>query len=441
MKTSKRKQLDVLLVNPWIYDFTAYNLWSVPLGIYKAAEYLSRFDVKLHYIDCLNDYTPKKFLTGKYSFEVIETPEPFRGIQRRYKRYGISIDEFRKELSKIGSLELALVGSVMAYWYPGVQQVVEILKSHDRHLPVILGGVYPTLYPDHALNHSGADAILIGKAEGKLDRLIDSFGFRLHQIKQSPTPYFLQGFHHHRYTATTTSKGCPFRCNYCASYLLEGGYLARDLHEVISELLSLQQLGVTDIAFYDDALLYNPDNHFKPLLKEIIKKDLQLRFHTPNGLHARFIDDEVAWLMKRGGFKTLRIGLETINSQRQRATGNKTTTSEFQQAIQSLKKAGFSGQDIGVYLMYGLPGQDLSEVKEGVEYLKGLSVAIKLTEFSPIKGTPAWQELVDQGILSEHTDPLVTNNTTFTLLYSGYDLSQLEALRIEVKEYNRRLSI
>ena len=40
---------EVLLINPWIYDFAAANLWSRPLGLFEVAEYLSAYnnDLKL----------------------------------------------------------------------------------------------------------------------------------------------------------------------------------------------------------------------------------------------------------------------------------------------------------------------------------------------------------------------------------------------------------
>jgi len=48
--------LKILLANPWIYDFAAFNLWSRPLELLRAAEYLSSFDTKLLLIDCTDSF-------------------------------------------------------------------------------------------------------------------------------------------------------------------------------------------------------------------------------------------------------------------------------------------------------------------------------------------------------------------------------------------------
>jgi radical SAM superfamily enzyme YgiQ (UPF0313 family) len=101
-----------------------------------------------------------------------------------------------------------------------------------------------------------------------------------------------------------------------------------------------------------------------------------------------------------------------------------------------LKLRGFTKDQIGVYLMYDLPEQGIEEVREGVEYLKSLGVRIHLAEFSPIPGTECWRMLEDRGIVGEKTDPLLTNNSVFSYLFSGYDPHEIDRLKLAVKQYN-----
>ena len=49
-------QKELLLINPWIYDFTAYDLWSKPLGLLYLASFLRKFNFNISYIDCLDKY-------------------------------------------------------------------------------------------------------------------------------------------------------------------------------------------------------------------------------------------------------------------------------------------------------------------------------------------------------------------------------------------------
>lgn len=427
----------ILLVNPWIYDFAAFDLWARPFGLFAVSEFLSCYNAEIKYIDCTGTSLVKQYGTGKYKAERVSKPDVLKSIPRYYKRYGIGIDEFRTRIRSIGTVNIVLMTSIMTYWYPGVRKATEIIREeYAREVPIVLGGIYPTLYPEHASRSAGADCIFRGNLDGSFKKLLDEFG--VVGSSSNKIPYYQLGlFTGNRFAAVRTSAGCLFRCSYCASNLLIPAYSRREYGEVVEEIDYLYRSGIRDFAFYDDALLVDPDDHIKPMLRAILKKDIKARFHTPNGLHARFIDDEIAHLLKQSGFASLRLSLETIDAQRQLNTGNKIGNSEFVQAIRHLKQNGFRKPEIGVYLMYGLPGQSLDEVRDGIRFLKTLGVSIFLAEFSPIRGTRSWQELVQNGIINDDLDPILTNNTVFSYLYSGYDHQEVEEMKIDVKEYNQ----
>lgn len=426
----------ILLVNPWIYDFAAYNLWARPLGLLKVAEYLNSFDVSLTFIDCTDAYTPSKYGTGKFRKEVVEKPDVIKAVPRFYKRYGISIGDFIERVKGSKPYDLILVTSVMSYWYPGIQKVVEILRDLFGDIPIILGGIYATLYNEHASENSGCDAIYVGELNEGFNMLLSTFGFRLKKRREF-LPYYRMGlYNNYPFSPLLTAIGCPYRCSYCASRLLNKRFIKRSVDDILSEIFDLYGLGVRDFAFYDDALLVRAEEHIKPLLRELITHGIKVNLHTPNGLHARFIDDELAMLMKKANFKTLRLSLETVNPLRQIESGGKVNNEDLIRAVSNLKKARFTKENMGVYLMYGLPGQTIDEVIDGIEFLKGLGVRINLTEFSPIKGTRVWDELVRDGVISDDIDPLLTNNTVFPVLYGAFDPEVIQRIKIEVNMYN-----
>lgn len=425
----------VLLVNPWIHDFSCLNLWSAPLGLLKVAEYLSQFDTELFFIDCLETVKKKKSGTGKYLRQEIEKPAVLKEIPRRFCRYGITPQEFKNKLREMPAPDIVFVGTLMTYWYTGVRETIEEIKKVFQDIPVITGGLYSTLLPDHCLRKTFTDGVFKGPVEKGLEAFLNTFGFRLKR-KRTSVPYWNLGLLKWDFAPLRTSSGCPFSCTYCASRIFYSEFRQRSPEEIMKEINELYNLRIRDFAFYDDALLVRADEHIKPIMKEIIKRGLMINLHTPNGLHARFIDEETASLMKRSGFKTIRISLETISPELQEKTGGKVTLEEFKRAIRFLKKAGFTKNELGVYLMFGLPGQRLEEVIEGVNFLMSLDVRIHLTEFSPIPETPLWKGMVSSGIISQDIDPLLTNNSVFYYLFSGYDIKRLEKVKLEVKRYN-----
>ncbi len=428
-------KLRALLINPWICDFAAYNLWACPLGLYRVAEFLSDYDIEMDLIDCTAAGTIQEYGKGRYRREVVANPAPLADIRRRYKRYGIGTDDFVRRMRASGPYDFVLVTSLMTYWYPGVQKAIELVRDTLGDVPVLLGGIYATLCGEHAARYSGADYVHAGPVERGFLFALSTFGFRPKRRKasqpRSPAPQPSQSF-----APLLTSRGCPFRCSYCSASLLNEGFVRCSPALVLKEIAGYSARGISDFAFYDDALLVDPDDHIKPILRGVQSAGIRGRFHTPNGLHARYLDFELAGLMRKSGFRTIRLSLETVDAERLDRTGGKVRRDDVEAAVENLRARGFTKQEIGVYLMYGLPGQGLDEVREGVRFLEGLGVTIHLTEFSPIKGTRCWDDLVRSGVIPDDLDPLLTNNTIFSSLYSGYDPAEIADLKLSVKRYN-----
>jgi len=140
----------ILFINPWIHDFAAFNLWARPLGLLKAVEYLSAFDAEVIFIDCADSFHPNKYGAGKYRSEIIQKPEMLKSVPRYFKRYGVSAEEFTTRLKSMMPFDIVLMTSIMSYWYTGVQETIRLVREAAGDVPIILGGIYPTLYPDHA---------------------------------------------------------------------------------------------------------------------------------------------------------------------------------------------------------------------------------------------------------------------------------------------------
>ena len=61
-----------------------------------------------------------------------------------------------------------LVTSLMTYWYPGVQETIKLVKTIFPKTPIVLGGLYAGLMPEHARRHSGADQLITGEGEAAI---------------------------------------------------------------------------------------------------------------------------------------------------------------------------------------------------------------------------------------------------------------------------------
>jgi radical SAM superfamily enzyme YgiQ (UPF0313 family) len=241
--------------------------------------------------------------------------------------------------------------------------------------------------------------------------------------------------------AVQTARGCPYRCPYCAvDQLAPRGFHPRSPERVVDEIAwCVEELGAQDVAFYDDALLYKAEHHIHTILDDILARDLRVRFHTPNGLHARFIDGKLAHKMRQAGFVTLRLGLETADSGEQCRDGGKVDRDAFAHAVEALWAAGFTAREVAAYVLVGRPGQSVEAAWATVAYVHRLGVPVRTAQFSPIPGTEEWAAAVVAGDIAADADPLLHNNSVYPCANVCAGADTWEALKREVREGNRAL--
>uniref|UniRef100_A0A7C6EAZ2 Radical SAM protein n=1 Tax=candidate division WOR-3 bacterium TaxID=2052148 RepID=A0A7C6EAZ2_UNCW3 len=422
----------LLLVNPWIYDFKAFDFWMKPMGLLYVASMLRNSGYEVLLIDCLDRYHPlllkevsnlpkvDKYGRGKFYAEEIEKPEIFKNVKRIYKRYGMPKAVLHEILEDIEPPDVILVTSMMTYWYLGVKDTIKTIKEHFPETPVILGGIYATLCPDHAKEYSGADIVMPGFAEKNLFSFFPKF--KPMEFEDLPFPAF-DLYAKLDYACVLTARGCPFKCSYCAVPKLCNGFVYRNPDSVLDEIEYYKSLGVSHIAFYDDALLANPN--FPSILDGIIQRGLKLSYHTPNGLHPRFIDQEMAYKLFEAGYKTLYLSLETVDPKVQKATGAKVTNNEFVRAVEFLKSAGFQNEQIHTYLLIGTPYDSYESIRSSIDFVHSLGSYAHLAEYSPIPGTLDYAKIG----FSLDTDPLLHNNTIFPAI-NAKKRKEMERIKI-----------
>lgn len=436
------KNRRVLLVNPWIYDFAAYDLWAKPLGLLYLGAVLRENGCEVVFIDCLKtEHTLKKpGGHGKFNRQVIDKPAALRMIPRNYARYGISREAFTADLERAGSFDAVLVTSMMTYWYPGVFEAIRIIRENLPGVPVILGGVYATLCTEHALRFSGADHVITREGEVQILKLLEKLWGAapvyipdLDDLDSLPYPCF-DLISDPQYICIRASRGCPYHCSYCASHYLCGRQRLRDPVRVADEIGFWKRgQGIQDVAFYDDALL-TPRPHATNFLKEIASRDFGVRFHCPNGLHAREITKDTAELMRQAGFVTIRLGLETTDESRQRTSGGKVTNDEFMRAMENLHAAGYSEEEIGVYILCGLPDQGAEEVLDAVRFVKENGGRPRLSEYSPIPCTGDWQEAKRVSAYPLEDEPLFQNNSLLSCRSDRLTYRQYQEIKESLKQ-------
>jgi radical SAM superfamily enzyme YgiQ (UPF0313 family) len=360
-----------------------------------------------------------------------------------YGQYGIPEEMLLKRFSFIEEKpDIIGITSEMTYWYPGMFKLIEITRNLFGGVPIVLGGIYATLCYEHAQKHSGVDIVFNGRGELEVLKLISGLtGLKLRTpvgngFKPFPTELRTDSYPAFDlypqldYVCVATSRGCPLRCTYCASHLLTNGFSRRDPRGVVDEIeYWTTRYRIRNIAFYDDALLIEPSRHFIPIMKEVIKRRIQCNFHTPNAIHIKGIDEEVAQLLFRGGFKTIRLGLETSNEASQIETGGKVDNQDFREGVRNLRRVGYSEEEIGVYIMVGLPGQRVGEAEESIAFVKEAGARPVLVEYSPIPHTPLFERAKQMSPFDLENEPLFHNNSILPCQWEKFTLTDYRRLK------------
>jgi hypothetical protein len=434
--------ISILLINPWITDFAAYNFWAEPLGLLYVAAVLGRAGAHLSFIDCLfsgeePNPLPRENGCSKYLRTIIEKPPCLDWVERAYARYGMGEDEFLRLLSGQSRPDAVLVTSMMTYWYPGVVRAIELVREHfGPSMPIVLGGVYAIICRDHAERVTGADFVYRSDDLKGLIPLMESItGKELkgehvtRDFSSYPLPFHELG-RHRRFFAVLTGKGCPFYCTYCASHLINRLFTRRSSSSVLEEMIRFRRtLHTRNVAFYDDALLADAPGHLVPLLQGVIDHGLDLSLHLPNGVHAHYMTPEIARLFHTSGVHTIRLGLETARPELQVRTGNKTENREYRKSVFLLREEGYTRSDVGTYVMLGLPGQTPGDVEESLNFVYRSGASPHLSSFSPIPGTAIWEEALKTTRLAIGDEPLLQNNTVFILGNAAFSRDSIQELK------------
>ncbi|MDR1696552.1 MAG: B12-binding domain-containing radical SAM protein [Endomicrobium sp.] len=455
----------ILLINPPVYDFAAFDLWSAPLGLLYLASILKHQNCEADILDYMDRYGSAYSLSyrgegeaesraralslygcGHYIKQKAETPEVLKHIPRNYSRYGLPKELAVNYLRGLCPPDLIIVTSVMTYWYPGVFEAIQTVKEIFPDTPVVLGGAYATLCHEHA-QKSGADYVLQGGFEN-LKAIFKAKNARIAipcTFSDYPIPYYPPN-QNRGYAVLRISAGCPFKCSYCAQDILSGGkFVSKPAENVFKEIKDFADRGIKNIVFYDDALLYDRERLIKPLLRKIIESNLKINIHTPNGLHLRYLDLETARLMKKANFVMPRFSLESADARIQKETGAKITNEGFENAAAMLKEAGYKKGEYLIYLLIGMPGQALEDAEMSIKYVHKFGAKVSLSEYSVIPGTKDFERQLQNANCELRlngkdfaNEPLLHNKSVYPL-FDVKDWNEIRRIKNLAKELNSLL--
>ncbi len=436
-----------LVINPWVADFKLYDEWMHPVGLYFLISLLKHNGFEIYFFDCLQRTKTarnKRYNVGDIDHRELPKPSLYKPVKRKYKLYGQSQQTLEHYLSTTPPPDIICFGSGMTYWFQGLLETVRVVSEKLPNVPCVIGGISAKLIPQ-ILKSFLPDVFIF---EGSI--------FNRSSLKNSNIPLIhdleiarwdksllqaLQCLTHAHHGPVLASLGCPLYCTYCASRMLQKDFIPRDGMMIADEIEYFQsRFKVKDFAFYDDALLYQPQRNFIPLMKLFQHRGISARFHTPNGMHLKWLSTDVLSIMLQSGFSTLRFGFESGDSRYRSDINEKVSQKELEEKVACILNGGFSGKDVGVYVMAGLASQSPDDVQRDMQFIASQGVKVKPVFLSPVPRTQLFEYYANQ-FPQLKTEPLFQNDSFFVAQLPGWDYAGMQQIIDISKKLNGNLEI
>jgi anaerobic magnesium-protoporphyrin IX monomethyl ester cyclase len=231
------------------------------------------------------------------------------------------------------------------------------------------------------------------------------------------------------------SRGCSFRCTWCAKPIWGNQYLQRSAADVAGEMLHLKSTYRPDhIWFADDIFGFRVD-WVEEFAARVREQDAGIPFTIQ--IRADLISERMARALRDAGCREAWIGAESGSQRVLDAMNKGTTVADLQVARQRLKDAGIR---VGFFIQLGYLGEQLADILATRELIEttqpdeiGVSVSYPLpgTKFhelvkAQIGGKSRWHESNDLEMMFHGTYTSQFYRAVRNLLHEEIDVQGLE---------------
>ncbi len=295
--------------------------------------------------------------------------------------------------------------------------------------PIILGGAGYSIFPESALSFLEADMGIQGEGETVFPELIERMekGVSLSGLPGLCLPghglQWKRGFVKNLDTLplpkadlwpiptqkeevwmpVQTRRGCPQRCSYCSTAIIEGQVIRRRSPEAIVRWIAhWRKAGVRQFYFVDNTFNL-PLPYAKEICRELIGRHLNLRWWSI--LYPKPGDRELLGLMARAGCEQVSLGFESGSERILKSMNKRFTLQEVRQNSERLSEHGIRRMG---FLLLGSPGETRESVEESLVFADSLKLdALKITAGIRIyPHTFLAKTAIEEGVIASRDDLL-----------------------------------
>jgi anaerobic magnesium-protoporphyrin IX monomethyl ester cyclase len=211
-------------------------------------------------------------------------------------------------------------------------------------------------------------------------------------------------------TTVTSTRGCPYACEFCSNVIFGGSYRERSVENVVDEIEEALALGYDGISFTDDVFTMKPAR-VRCFCQEVLRRGLRFGWECLGRVDA--MDEQLAGEMKKAGCKRIFFGIESANDAVLELMNKKITSAQAWNAVHAAHNAGVS---VGAFFILFYPGETDDTVLETLRFAASLPLDyLGLSMPYPLPGTALARRVSDRHTREwrPRDRPLVNHVLTF----------------------------
>ena len=370
--------------------------------------------------------------------------------------YPLDHDRIARDAERIAP---DLIGfSVLTNQYKYSLDIAGSLKARFD-LPIVFGGIHPTMDPQAVLAEKAVDYICMGEGEEALLEACEkgspegvrNMGFRqngesiLEPLRPytdirslPPKDYDVFDFQKmidakDGWVGLLASRGCPYRCTYCLNHKIirvykDSGcspklYIRRhSVEQVMGEIdYLLSRYSRIKMFIFDDDL-FTFDKGWLAEFSRAYRKATRIGFVC--NAHVRMFDEETASYLKEAGCRIVKFGIESGSDRIRRDVLHRYMTNrDIESAFGAAHKFGLH---TSAFVMIGLPGEKKADVMETIRLLSRVRPGrFRWSLFFPYIGTRAYDIAAGAGAIDMEKMAALDNFTDETCMDLGPEVNLL----------------
>ena len=354
----------------------------------------------------------------------------------------LTVEQFRQKIRDRQPDVVGITVSMDQFAASGHEAAAAVKSVNDK-IPVIMGGVYPTVNPEIAAEDPHVDVVVIGEGEFVLGPLIDHF------FKQGPLPekgicYRCEGKLVNRgrsplisdldelplpaydlvdypaygqivdrksvdspselpYARIMTSRGCPHSCVFCQVEMISGRkFRPRSPENILSEINWLKKKYQIKSLIFDDDNLFADRRRAKKLFSEMVRRELNMPWKSIATAVFR-LDEELIALMRKSGCEYICIAIESGSPRVLKEIIQKPV--KYDHARKMVRVAQEHGIYVSANFIIGFPTETWQEIRETLRFAESLRADyVKIFNAIPLKNTRLWDLCIEHGAFKEEFD-------------------------------------